>query len=477
MNKKDNGRVSILYYALITFSVFATIIVGVLSGDNKEFSFMFILPLGHSIAIFLAPNLFKDIKRNFVRLIIIGGYTVRNALTPLLIAIGGFHVTTIRIYETTAIAKAALLMSYETIVVFLFADYIVRRQQWHNSIVDSEENSKRLVKYFPKNTLFNLVTLLLTLLMIVAYVAVPTIKDAYQNLWRAETQVIIQKFSTIEQYSAGTLSRIFYAFFLMFFSVLQIIWSVYLIRSIKRIFGEKFISIVLSFGVLFLNTLFVSETSAYTVFVLVLLFMYMLLLYPSKNKIISGVSIAGAVIILFVMIIARTATYRVGSGNSLTSLATFINAYFPGIINVSVMWNVKVPSKLVSLYFDVYKGIPLQSLIPPLLSSGERLSNYFNYAAGTSAQILPFVGQTYFYLSFIGPAIQCIFIYFALKWEYKSHYENNYIKYMALITGGVIYASGCTMYDLTILCAFTFKTIIPFFILGWLTNIGVKYRK
>lgn len=471
-NVNKQYRLGILLKSIIVFSSFVVSIILAFNFDKNDcFKYMFILPLVHSVVVLFSRQVFINIEKHISRLILVGGYTIRNIITPLFISLGGYEVSTIKVNDSSDILFAALLMSFETVIVFLSINYeSIKQNKLEKSLTGMNETERM---FFPKNTVFSFASVLITLIMIIGVVKVPSIFDSYQNLWTAEDSVIRGTFSTITSYSAGSVDRLLYAFFLMFFSVMQVVLSIYFIRLIRKIIGNNSFGIVMSYGIVFLNTLFVSETSAYTMFVLILLVMYMIKTFEHRKNSILFMAIVGLVIVLFLMIVVRTNTYHSIENNSIAKLATFLNAYFPGIVNVSVMPHVNVPSKLISFYFDIYKSIPLQSLIPSHVS-GERLSNYFNYAAGTSAQILPFIGQTYFYFWLFGPIIQVIVVHFALKWELETKKTNNYIKYIAYLTASVIYSFGCTMYDLTIILAFTFKTVIPFIILAKCTDVRFK---
>jgi hypothetical protein len=196
-------------------------------------------------------------------------------------------------------------------------------------------------------------------------------------------------------------------------------------------------------------------------------------MYPKKKKIILVLLGLGAAAILILMITARAETYESTGDNAYAKFATFLNAYFPGVANVAVLHKLKVPSKWVTLYYDFYKGIPLQSLIPPLMD-GQRLSDYFNAAINSTTQILPFAGQTVYYLGFFGPVVQVLVVALVMRFEQKARQARDNIEYLAYTTSMVLLAAGCTMYDVTILVAFALKTIVPFIILAKCKKIRVR---
>jgi len=467
---KQRGAIGeILQLCLVVMSFFTVFWLLISPDYSGKYYYMFLLPLGHCFLCIVCFDLFYKIEKSIGRLILLAGYTIRNVITPLFLCLGNYEITTIPTVSKESILWATVVMLYETVVVFVYLNYYTKKHKNDCVILAPSQNNEN------KFSLYSLISLGITLIMLLALYMVPGIMSSYKNFWTTDESVIIQVFSTIQDYSSGSVERLLYAFFSMFFSIMQIIWSIKLIELIRTIFNQRIIGVILSFGVILLNTFWVSETSAYTVFVIVVLGLNVLKLYPKKKNFIIVATILGVAVILALMIIMRANTYDTGVDNVYGKLATFLNAYFPGVANVSVVQNLKVPSLFVTLYYDFYKGIPLQSLIPPIME-GQRLSEYFNAAINSTSQILPLTGQTVFYLGLLGPIVQVIIATLVMKCEKYAKKSKNNIEYLAYTTGVVILAAGCTMYDVTILVAFALKTIIPFILLAQCMKIRFKFR-
>lgn len=463
---KRNTMGSIIQFSIVAVSFIVTLVLFFIPSDGS-YDYMVFLPIGHCLLCFICFDLFYMVEKRIGCLLIIAGYTIRNVITPLVICLSGYRVTLVLNPSQESILWASLVMLYESAAVFLFLNYYTKTHKYDGATYTQlEDNNNKGI------SLFSVASFGVTLIMIFALIEVPAIKDSYKSLWATEDSVMLQGFTTIKDYTAGSFERLLYAFFAMFFSVMQIIWSIKLIEWTKKLFGQRIISVLLSFGVIFLNTLWVSETNAYTIFVIVILGLNILRMYPQKKKFVMFTLVTGAVGILILMVTARM-NAEGGNTDNYSKLASLLNAYFPGVANVSILHDLEVPSKVASFYFDCYGGMPLTSLIPPIMS-GRSLLSYFQSAIGSDSQILPFAGQTFYYFGMLGPVIQIIVVRFVMNFEEKAKTAKNNVEYLAYTTGMVLLAAGCTMYDISILVAFTLKTIVPFILLAKCKKIRIK---
>ena len=447
---------------------------------SEVFSSLFLLPFFFCITCIVFINVFKDILHHLVRLSVIGLYFVRNSLTPLTMALGNYESLNIT-FESGDVVKAILLLSYETFVVFFFINLFVQKRSILRLAKGNEpcsfsrsisENGGADVS-LKGGLLFKTAVLVLTVLMIACVIIVPDITKSYKNLWTTSTSELITTFSNIQDYSPGTFHRILYSFFCFFFTPMLIVWLGMLITLVRRVLGDKKIGVILSAGIAMISTFFVSETSLLTVFTILILLVYTMKLF-SKNKrfvkLFSGISL----VLVFALMMGMRMTAGVyESGSFFGSLAKTLNAYIPGVYNVSGMWGVTVPNKFETFYLDIYTGIPLRSIIPPLVD-GQRLSDHFNAQIGSTIQILPLIGQSFFYFYGFAPFVPCLLVWWALKMEEKMEKVRSCYYYLALFSSSIIIVSSVLIYDLSIIVTFSTRIVFPILLLSYLDER--KYR-
>lgn len=442
-----------VYSFFIAFSLISAIACIVF--PNEVFSSLLLLPLATFVILLVSPSLFHGLRNHLIRDAILFFYFVRNSVTPFFMALGNYSSLNV-VFESIDVLKSVILLSFEYLCVTFFMIFLENRSlKKYPNITNSS------TLYLKGTKLFKIVVLLISLTMIACLIVVPDIKNSFKNMWTTNSQELITTFSNIQDYSAGTISRLLYAFFCFFFTPMLIIWLGMLITFIRKVVGDNIIGALLSLVAALISTFFVSETSLLTIFTILVLGVYITLIFKKKRRFVLTLGCSAFFIVLFLMVSIRANTSVYGSdSNFFGTIAKTLNAYVPGVYNVSSMWGLSVPSKGISLYWDLYSGIPLRSLIPPLFS-GQRLSDYFNSYIGSSIQILPLIGQTYFYLSFFGPIVQMLLVLLALHFENKMNKTTNCFKYIGYFSSGIIIGSAILIYDLTIIVTFLTRIVLP----------------
>lgn len=427
---------------------------------NETYRYLFLLPLLHGLITIFFVNNYSNLGNHIIRAIILLLYFLRNVVCPFIMLASNFE--TMRVYfDGIAVLKSSLLLSYEYLFInFAMVLFLKKQNDCENKTIFVSHNESRLYK--KPQTSFLLVVALITAFMILCLIIVPDIRTDFKSFWTTDSGELIVSFSSskLDSYQAGSIKRLLYTFFTFFFTPMLIIWIAMGISFIRRKKGDTSIGALLSCALPVISTFFCKETSLLTIFTLLVLYFYIFKIYP-KNKY-KIIVLAGTMFMfVFVLMIVMRARESAYSGTSfLGSVSKLLNAYIPGIYNVSSLWAVEVPSKLSCLYMDIYSGIPLRSIIPPLINDS-RLSDYFNESIGSGSQILPFIGQTFFYFGLFGPFVQTLFIKLSLYFETKMNQTDNKYMFVAMLTSGVIIGSGILIYDLTILVTYSTRIVLP----------------
>lgn len=487
-NKVITGSKGTYIYRVLSITIaLISLISGLLMLIRVDWSsiyrWLFILPIGHAIIIMINNRSIDLNDLPWTRLFVLFGYSIRNVITPLFFVLGNCNYTgvhTIRVASERDLNSAIALMLYETLVLFVGMSYLyskVSKKEYRSEdMLDDQEIVNRTI---PKGlTLYSLAMMIIIAIVSIAYIKVPGIRKAYNSIWTTDSlTLVLASEGEIHSYASGTIDRILYAFFSMFFSILQILLSVQLVYWIKTKMKSATAGLFLSFIVVVLAvTLFVSDSTIFSVYLSIILFIFLRDIYRENIRMVYIIGGSGALVIIIALIAAKVSFWSADTSNGFTMLSSLFNAYFPGVFNISRSFNIDAPGKLSTFCTDLYKSIPLQSLIPNL-SSSQKLADYYNQSAYTNYQIIPFVTHAYYYFGLFGPMVQLLFLRYSIKAEMRMNRTNNYLNYIACTTTIVLFGLGIVTYNITSILRVFWKDILPCIILARWSNIRAIVRK
>ena len=188
-------------------------------------------------------------------------------------------------------------------------------------------------------------------------------------------------------------------------------------------------------------------------------------LYGEKGKKTIAVYITIGAIVLTSVVVGKLAALTGWRGSTgITNLAQLLNSYFPGFDNVSIALNMNGNNRLVTLFYDIYSGIPFTGSIFGL--QGETLNDIFVDIANTGGQIVPWGCNIGYYSSYIlSPIITGLFICFILKKEIRSNSTNNFWKYYLNMLFSLYSAFSIIIYSFQIYIRFIWNIIIPIYVI------------
>ena len=450
---------------------------------NSIYQWLFLLPLLHGVIILFNYNSFQKHKLSWTKCIVLFSYTIRNVVTPLFFALGGFNyvgIHTKKITTESDLIRATLLMSYETLIIFCGMSYyynkIETKERMRLEIKNNKQVEKRII---PGGlTLYSLFCVIIVGILILSVAMVPSIRKTYKNMWSTDAISLISSAERSgEEFVGGTLNRLLYSFFIMFFALMQILVIVQIIYWIKNRIKSKSIGIIVSILVSgAIITLFVSESTIMSIYLCIIVYIYTRDIYSEYKQKIDFFAGIGALTVILMLIIAKVTFWNVGNENFFTTSSSLFNAYFPGVFSISKTWYIETPGRIATLFTDIIDSFPLRSIIPNI-SNGQRLVTYFNIAANTDFQIIPFVTQVYYYFSFLGPFIQLFFVFCALKAESRMDSTDNYLLYVAYVTVIVLFGFGIVSRNITNILKLFWKIILPCFLLAKCSNINLLSLK
>lgn len=467
----------ILSYIVILVSLMSGFAMMIKVDWSSMYRWLFVLPIGHAIIIIISSQSVKQYNMPWTRVFVLFGYTIRNVITPLFFVLGNCNYTgvhTIRVASESDLNNAIILMLYETLILFAGMAYL------YTKMSKKEQRSKNrvVVRQIPRGmTLYSVIMMVILAIVMIAYIRVPGIRRAYNSIWTTDSlTLVLASEGEIHSYASGSIDRILYAFFSMFFSVLQILLSVQLVYWLKTKLKNETLSLILSLIVIVLTvTLFISDSTIFSVYLSVILFIFLRDIYRKKIRKVYIIGGSGALVIIIALIAAKVSFWSANTNNLFTMLSSLFNAYFPGVFNISRSFNIDAPGKISTLYTDLYKSIPLQSLIPNL-STSLKLADYYNLSANTDYQIIPFVTHAFYYFGLLGPFVQLLFLRYSIRAEMKMNKTDNYLNYIACVTTVVLFGLGIITYNITNILRVLWKDILPCMILAKCSDIRIKTR-
>lgn len=399
---------------------------------------MYYLPLGHGIIVmfFMYFVLKGEVYDDLPVLVILITLTIRNVVTPMVMVLEKYNSRFGIVNSEKYINIAIISFLLETL--FVFMTIILFRQR-------KKKNRKSLFApiRFTDNTMYKLVLLGGLALSVMFFIVLPDLKTQYYSIF---TQDISNLEHEIIEYSGVKKSLTTASG--MIIEATRISLSAWLIATFRKR-GENWFTYIMSISVILLQFLFMNDSNAYVIMIALSLYLLIFKLYPKY----SGKTIKMLVVIVFLfgllMYWNRFSKDIYGS-----SLALFLQAYFPGLANFAVIERLMDRSALDAInqiFIDLYAAVPFRSTLFGYSGGLVDLSTMWNTSNGITGQILPTSAQSYYYFGVLGsPVISMILTVISLSTFEKANSTKNPYLYTALMYMVIYSSTAISMYNLII---------------------------
>ncbi len=417
-----------------------------------------ILPFSFAAYTIFFPILFKYAFLNLGVALVVGGYFVRNVLSPFIMMYGDYYGV-FKMNLDTNMPKGICLMVYETFVVFLsvalyikYFGYTRYKEKYQNMYINHSTNIRFI----------SLVLGGLVAFCIFVAITIPGSRSSFTTIFDEDLASMMVDIDSIAV--RGGLSRALVTLFQMCVGFLRYLIPTYFIVEIRRRVGEKTIGILLSLPFIGLQFFVIAETLAYSIFGALISIFLIVKIYPSKAKtfiVISGiVSVFGMSYFIFL----KTVMLAGEEGASLASLSAIMQAYFPGCCNMAGVFNINNPNKWRTLFFDVYYCIPFRGTLFGLQE--ERLVSVYNSSNGVASNIIPAVGHAYHYLgALLAPIEPATMAYLGVKYGRKLKCQKSVWRYVAYAYLVISFSISPVMFNLSNLLSFITFTFVPMYLI------------
>lgn len=457
---------TLLFYILIILSFITMYQCIYTSNLDSRFELLFCLPLSFIVACVFNYSIFKKHSNNLVVLIIIGTYFIRNVISIYVLSStdNNFYAI-INNYTSVDMNKAIMIMSLDVIMIFYFLKY-----EMSNSY---KNYYNRNISYFElfneKNSrIFKFIILAGVIISLTTWFLVPQLSENYTTIFDST----MAEFSVLEtnmEVKRGGIFRILLTLSIMLIKLLSIIISVYLLSWIRLKIPYISIRLLLLYALLFSQLLLISGNTMDSVISIVILFIVFYKI-EGYNKIIFFSGAIGLVTLF--SIIGYLKANAIATGGSF--LSVFLQGYFPGVCNLAGVFDMNSSiSKLDSLFADFYTMIPFRNSVFGI-ETELKTSEIYNASNNVRGQIIPFIGEAFYYLGYLAFIIPILIIKIAFYYFKKASETGNIFVLTFYLYIAFYFAISPVLYHDTILGAFFFGTALPLLILIKLNKVFVK---
>lgn len=398
---------------IVTFIVFNNTI-------HPGYNLMFLLPLVFSVCfVFFLSNVLFKTPNLFIMVFLAVSFS-RYVILPLLIAKTGWYYGRSVVPPTDNNFELAIkLMLYELIVVSIYILFIFKKKYWKLKTIYLRNDNIIL----PKTTDMYILFLSLAVALILAF---PQVLESFSFLIPKENHENIGEVGGIYNYITYIAITAKYILFLV---VISYLYKRYEYTNKNIYFYLIFLSVILNIGIIIGG-----NRSDFIITALASLYLFHKL-YPRKGKLLIMISIL-MIVIITSLITEHRGTVTITKGTDrLTDITDTLQVYLGGPYNVAMALETadvnQEERNFGNLFYDLTRpAIGLNIIMKHL--EGFEFSNYlFNkriFFSDHTSQIIPMIGQGYFYFGFIfAPILFISFIRFVVflitKISRESHIE------------------------------------------------------
>lgn len=453
-----------LLFFLGIISVIVSLYVGVSLGNIKEhYHSMAILPFVYGISlIFLSRcqslNVFKTVA--------ICTYSVKLLITPwFLTTIGGRELQTgIKNAVYDHIFEAVLLQVIEILAVTVFLYNI------------KDKNISHFAEFSvtPHRKTWSILKLLCFITIVFVYLY-PQFLYKFQPVFFSDQDAYIAQ-QVLSSSVRGSMNVYLYniALWIVPLTKLLLVYMfIYIIYKYSN--GGTRLSLLLSLLVVFISCLFTSSDRAATIYTGIVGLLLIHKLYVSYQGFISRFSIIFAVGGIF-FIFLYNAIFK--AEDSMAEVGYKLNAYFSGTLNVAACFEMNDSNLFNTFMGDILRNIPLvMGFFVRLPMSYLEFNKALAYDDVYNSQILPVIGQGYYYFNVIGVVLFPILM-FKVAYFFYNHirYARDSFEYFAYMVALIYTFLGVNLYDMFLTMGLVMQYGLPMFAICIYSYINNKRK-
>ena len=439
---------SIYNFVQLTFSIFVSILLLTDESVPHHYVHLWVLPLFTGLLIFFAMVGHKDYWKDVRILILIVLFSARNLYTPFLMFLGNYYgnFTSIKIEN---VDLSILIYALEELIIILFAIRLSKKQK--NKLAGFEMNNTRGIS--------NLLLLVgLSLFCVLTISIHREYMLDYTSLFSG---------TNIRSNSAGTNGEgALYTLFGVVFPITYSFVSVYLIDFVRKRIRNPFRTIFI-LALIVIPLLFMSNSDAFNLILALCLASFAIVSKGTSKKFIFISIAASLVVVVDILYMVDKTSLVAQKNNMFENLSANSQAYLTGISNMAGLFNVKGNDKITNFLYDIYAMIPFRNTIIGL-QDDYQLTRIYYVSNDTNSQIVPCIGQLFYYFSIFAPLLECGLIYFAFKAYDKTLKANGPLSFFSYCVCFMYLIITPVLYNFTIFMSRFLITILPMILMSYL---------
>lgn len=451
---------SLLVGKLIIAVSFLTIVLTYFTMREKKdsvYRFLHLLPYGHAVIMLVFVPFTKNMLKYPAQWCIYLLYFIRNCMTPIFMYLANYD-SVIKINSGAAVNKAIVLMLYETFTVYLVMALWEKRKQISSHIK---------IRISPP--LFNKLLVLLGAIIVVCLLLAPMLRSSYESIFHLSRLISVA--GVVNKETLGG-ARAFYTIGQVCISVFRLLITIVALWAVRKRTENPYMAIIAAGVVAFVQCMFLGAQLLYFFYIMGYIFFLTIRLFPRTKKIlISGTAVLFPLMLVFLMM----TKLQLNSANVWGSMGKSLNAYLPGVANIAgVIENVSERS-LRTVFADFYTMIPFRNSIFGL--QVQNLSDIFNEANQCQGQILPLLGESYYYFgAILSPILSVLFAVGAMKANEKMNYAKNCITYAVNVMMMLYLSTMILCKNLILFGSLFFSTLLPLWVFSLVTEKSYSFK-
>lgn len=233
--------------------------------------------------------------------------------------------------------------------------------------------------------------------------------------------------------------------------------------------------LLFSFIVVFVSCLFTTSDRAATIYTAIVGLLLIYKIYPKYRDFISRFSVVSGIIGIF-FIFLYGSIFK--ADNVASEVGYKLNAYFSGTINVAACFEMNKANLIETFIGDALRNIPLvMGFFTHLPMSYLEFNRALGYDVIYNSQILPVIGQGYFYLGIFGSVLFPIIM---LKIAYclynRIQYARDSFEYFAYMVAFIYTFLGVNLYDMFLTMGLVLQYGVPMLLISYFAYMFKKIK-
>lgn len=440
------------------FSFFSFIIaVVLLSGEYTQqvkYGGLWILPLITGFFYLIPVYRTNHYIVDTLSLIVGAAIFLRNCISPLLLSVTNFSAE-IDGGRQEYYNQSYVLLSLETFIILCIV-YIQTRKLFCNSgkleLLYNLTEKKQLVL----GKSFVPVLLIVGIFCLFFVFSSPSVLKPYAPIWAVQDQLD-------SLFRETTIYDTLFAFFWGIFGVMFVVYMVSLLCKFKK---RNLVYLLTLAIVVFLPIFMTSENYGYVLISIVVTYVFAEYVLGKINIVFKFSVATLSFLVLFSVLLIKGYEGSAVGQSLWGEVSSFIQAYIPGVSNVSGIFKMTGAPKLTTLFYDFYYMIPFRNTLFGL-PGDFRSVIFFNEANGVISQIIPCVGQCYWYFGYFGCIVSALPVAFSYSLAKRINFKVRSVDYI-LLFASVYCALTPFLYNYTILGSWLFMTLLPVYLVMYI---------